>query len=90
MEKALRTMNALVSLGILVVLILILIRLPRAQHFPTIKEFTEANGDQRKNLLLKMPIVRVEKVLGTVSVDVTNYELDVSVTNTPLDVVVDD
>lgn len=88
MEKILRTANTLALLGILVVLVLILVRLPQAQHFPSLKEIRDAKGVEKQKLLMEMPIVRIEDVRGTVSVDVTNSELGVSVNNTPLDVVV--
>ena len=83
MEKILRAVSTVVLLGILAVLILIYLRLPQAQHFPTLKDVREAVGDQKQGLLMEMPMVRVQ---GTVSVDVTNSSLDVSVENTPLEV----
>lgn len=88
MEKIRRTVNTAALLGILAVLILILVRLPQAQHFPTLNDFIKATDDQKKILLQDLPLVRVTEVGGTVSVDVTNYELKVSI-DEPLRVEVD-
>jgi hypothetical protein len=88
-EKISRVANTLTLSGILAVLILILVRLPR-QYFPTLKDLQEAksNRTQTQKLLMEMPIVRVEEVRGTVDVDVTNSELSVTINNTPLDATV--
>lgn len=59
MEQRLRVINTFALIGILVVLILILIRLPQTQHFPTAKDFMEAKGDQSRiqKLQLERPLV---------------------------------
>jgi hypothetical protein len=88
MEKILRAVNTGALLGILAVMILILVRLPQAQHFPNLNNFLKASDDQKKILLQNLPLVRVTEVGGTVSVDVTNYKLKVSV-DEPLRVEVD-
>lgn len=71
MEKLLRVVNTVALLGILAVLVLILVRLPQTQHFPTAKDAIEAKDDQSRKdkLRLEIPYVRVD---GTVDVDVTN------------------
>jgi hypothetical protein len=85
MEKYLKLVNMFTLLGILAVLILILINLPQVPAFPNKKAFLDAMGNKERLQELASSIPFVE-VRGTVSVDVENYQLDVNVTNSELDV----
>jgi hypothetical protein len=76
MDNKLRIVNTLTLIGILIVLVLILMRLPQeSQHLPTLGDIQSAQGDQKRELMLTMPIVQVERILTEVRADVTNYEL---------------
>lgn len=79
MEKILRLINCILLAAILLVLISIMKKMP-----PNINDLLKAREDKISMEILrnKVPLV---KTFGTVDVDVNN-EVDVNVTNTPLEV----
>jgi hypothetical protein len=85
MEKFLKLVNTFILAGILVVMVLILVNLPKVPTFPSRKALLDAkdNKERFQELTLSIPFVEVQ---GTVPVEIQNPQLGVNVTNSELDV----
>mgnify|MGYP001039078141 CR=1 FL=1 len=73
MDRILRVISCLLLLGILVVQIFILRRMP-----PTLNEILKATGKAQEELMLKRPIIQA-RISEPVQVEVSNTPLEVEI-----------